>query len=116
MSNYLTLLKIKNILEAHQGRSNPVFSAAIAEELNLNDKASTPLTRSLIKEAIIRFDLPVAAHGGGYYMITSREELKEYTANLRGRIRGIQGRIDAVSGAFERSQVIKKDHQQMELC
>lgn len=78
--------KIKKILEAHKGKNNKIRSREIAEKVGRPSKEDTHSTiRTLIKETIHLFNLPVGATGGGYFLINNEEELDQYKAYLHKR-------------------------------
>lgn len=89
------------ILEQHQGAKHAITSKRIAEQLHL----STRQVRAIIAELVNKGALigaSVDGENGGYYMITSKEELESTRAILRSRAREIFARDAALRRAWQR--------------
>jgi hypothetical protein len=102
MENDQTLLEIKNILKKHKGKANQISAGKIAEMLNLKQEDTHIAPRTLILEAIKKFNVPVAGSSKGYYLITDKEELEEYMHSIDGRIKKMKERKSTVKKAFEK--------------
>jgi hypothetical protein len=84
---------IKNILENHHGKVNPVTSAKIAIAIgNPNEDDTHASTRFKIKNCMKLYNLPVLSYNKGYYYAKTEDELAEYINNLDKRIAGIKER------------------------
>ena len=96
------LFEIKKILEQHKGKANQISAGKIAEMLNLKQEDTHIAPRTLIFKAIKKFNIPLAGSSKGYYLITDKEELKEYMNSIDGRIKKIKERKSTVKKAFEK--------------
>ena len=100
MSNDI-LLEIKKILENHKGKSNAISSGEIARQLGLKQEDTHVEPRQYILEVIIKYKLPVAGTGKGYYLIANKNELEEYQESLDSRIEKIRFRKAMVTKNFK---------------
>jgi hypothetical protein len=93
--------RIKEILETHRGKENQISAGAIGPQIGILEDATHVQVRGLIRQAIERFRLPVAASSRGYYLIKDEHELEEYLRNIDGRIAEMRIRKTLVEEAFE---------------
>ena len=85
--------EIKNILIQHRGKSNAITSREIADKVGISGEDDTyAKTRAMILEAARRYNLPLLAYEGGYYLAETEEEFNKYMENLDSRIEGIEER------------------------
>ena len=93
--------RIKDILLAHQGTDNAITSKGISSMLGLPTEDDTQFaSRTIIWETASRYNLPVVAHGKGYFIATSPDEIASYNANIQRRIAGMQKTRDMVNKNF----------------
>lgn len=79
--------QIRDILMQHCGKSNAITSGEIAVIVGINYEDDTHAqTRAMILDAVIRYNLPLAADNTGYYLITNDSEYYDYMNNLHSRI------------------------------
>lgn len=102
MRNDQALLKIKKIIEKHKGKGNQISSGKIAKMLNLKQEDTHIEPRTLILEAIKKFNIPAAGGSKGYYLITNKEELEEYINSIDRRIKKIEDRKLIIKKAFKK--------------
>ncbi|MCG2776873.1 MAG: hypothetical protein L6406_14460 [Desulfobacterales bacterium] len=100
MSSDAQLNKIKEILEIHRGKENPISAGEIGLQIGIHEDATHVQVRGLILQAIERFNLPVAGGNRGYYLIKDEYELEEYLRNIDGRIDEMRKRKNLVEEAF----------------
>lgn len=81
-------------------KEHPVKSKELEGLLQAEDADGHPASRGLIKVVMEKKGLPLAADGGGYYIISSLDELKQYHNSLQKRINGIMDRQVMVRAAF----------------
>lgn len=80
----------------HFGKANAITAAALAAKLGIDDNASSQYLRKHIRVLVLD-GLPISSSGDGYFMaLPQSAELRAYADNLRGRIKGIQQRLDAI--------------------
>lgn len=96
------LEQLKAILSSHQGKNNPITSAQIASSLNIEEDDTHAKTRTLIRECVQKYNLPVAAGNRGYYLITCSNEYEDYITNLDSRIKGIEDRKEIITKNFKK--------------
>ena len=96
------LLKIKKIMEKHKGKRNQISAGKIAKMLNLKQEDTHIEPRMLILETIKKYKIPIAGGSKGYYLITNKEELKEYTESLERRRQNIEDRKKIIKTAFDK--------------
>lgn len=100
MQSDTQLDKIKEILNNHRGKENPINAGEIGPQIGVYEDATHVQVRGLILQAIEKFSLPVAGGNRGYYLIKDEYELEEYLRNIDGRIDEMQKRKDIVEKAF----------------
>lgn len=99
---------IEDIIRGHVGADNPITSGEISERLGGYDHLdSTPRTREAIRALVHEREMPIAANGSGYFLISSAEELTDYLDSLQSREDKIADRRAAVRNAFAGSTVIR---------
>ena len=76
---------VRDQLERHRGRANPISAGEIAEMLGYPVEGSHVKGRDLVKRCSEKYRIPVGGNTSGYYIITTEDELNEYKANLRSR-------------------------------
>ncbi len=99
---------LRDILLSHKGKENSITSSEIARQLNISDGETHNIVRAMIKRCAYHYHIPLAAYGYGYYVITSREELKEYCHNLSMRANEISKRrekIEEFFGEWEEAEI-----------
>lgn len=84
----------------HIGQHNAIPVAQLAKKIGFEDTASCPALRQIISD-LIDGGMPIGACSRGYFLIRSKDELKEYVANLASRRNEIDRRIRSVRAAFE---------------
>lgn len=89
--------QIKNILMQHRGKSNAITSGEIAVMVGINEDDTHAQTRAMILDAVIRYNLPLAADNTGYYLITNDLEYYDYMKNLNSRIVEISERKNLIT-------------------
>lgn len=101
-----TKKQIIGIIKNHVGKENAITVGEIASLLGRKyyEGMTNPITRSEIKEIISEAKIPIGSCGNGYFIITSYEELRNYVRSLKGRISGINHRINVVRNAFWHSR------------
>ena len=93
---------IRDCLELHKGKNNPVTSAEVSNIIGINEDDTHAQTRSLILATADMYRLPLAANNRGYYLITSDAEYDEYMENLDSRIDGITQRKKIITKNYKR--------------
>lgn len=88
---------VKRIMEKHVGEENAITSWVIASLLGIPDNATTYRTRKILFEAAEELELPLAASGKGYYLISNDQEYNKYMKNLNSRQAGIDKRKEIVT-------------------
>lgn len=93
--------KIRDILLEHKGRENAVASVDIANKIGTDAGASKVKIRKEITQTIIKYKLPIASTGKGYYMLEDNEkDLKRYQKSLDNRAMKIVSRKYIVTDNF----------------
>jgi len=92
--------EIRDILERHRGKANPISAGEITKRLGLRQEDTHVEARQLILEAIEKYRLPVAAGGRGYYYITNEDELRAYAQTLENRAQKILKRRNNIEKFF----------------
>ncbi len=75
---------IKNVLMRHEGRGRAITARELASLVGSNDRAVRLAIRELIADGV-----PVASsteNPGGYFMVTSWQEAREYADSIKGRV------------------------------
>lgn len=95
MSSEATLLEqIRDELLKHRGKRNGIKSPEIAELFGLSKENSRIEPRTKIREAIIKYVLPVVSSTHyGYYLIDNEQELTDYIKSIHGRIDKMNERL-----------------------
>ena len=97
------LENIRDILLQHGGQSNVISARDIANQIGINAGVSMVNIRKLIKDAIIRFELPIASNNRGYYLLENNlEDLRRYQRSLKRRAYEIIERNFIVTRNFMR--------------
>jgi hypothetical protein len=84
--------KVKGMLEKHVGKENAIHAKEIRDAFGIDDGETYIRTRSIIDHVVREYGLPVGALGGGYFVISNEEELKQYLGSLEGRALEIQNK------------------------
>jgi len=95
------LSEIKEIIKKHKGKGKQISAGKIAEMLNLKQEDTHVEPRALILETIKQYRIPIAGGSKGYYLITNKVELEEYTKSLEKRIKNIKNRKRIVETVFD---------------
>ena len=96
------LLRIKEILEAHKGIQNTISSREIEKLLGFRKEDTHVEARTKILETIMKYKLPIAATPAkGYYLVTTKKELDDYTKSLESRINKINTRKESIIAFFD---------------
>jgi len=95
------LNRIKKILEDHVGKEDQISSGDIGREIGIHEDATHVQVRSLIRDAIEEFSLPVGGSSRGYYLIKDEDELKKYIDSIDKRMEKMQERKELIEQAFE---------------
>jgi biotin carboxylase len=86
----MSIEQIRDILLDHKGKRNAIKSKEIAQQINIDRGPSNVTIRTKILETIKTYKIPVAGNPAlGYFLITNKEELKEYQKSLQSRINKI---------------------------
>ena len=94
----MSLEQIRDILLSHRGKENAIKAKDIANQIGIDRGPSSVTIRTKILESIKTFKIPVAGNPAlGYFLITNKDELKDYQKSLQGRIQKI----------FERSLIME---------
>ena len=95
----MSIEQVRDILLDHKGKKNAIKSKEIAKQINIDRGPSNVTIRTKILETIKTYKIPVAGNPAlGYFLITNKEELKEYQKSLQSRINKI----------FERSLIMER--------
>jgi predicted transcriptional regulator len=97
-----------NVIDFIVKANRKVTSDEIKERFDINESTTGNYnTRMLIKQAMkeigVREGIPIGANGGGYFLITTYDEISKYRDNLIRRINGIEDRLVDVIQAWENS-------------
>jgi len=86
----MPLEQIRDILLAHRGKENAIRARDIANQVGIDRGPSSVTIRRKILETIKTYKIPVAGNPAlGYFLITNKEELKDYQKSLQSRINKI---------------------------
>jgi hypothetical protein len=99
--------QVKELLENHRGRNNPITSDEIKAHIGINDINGNLHTRKLITETIEMYNLPVGSTTTpqkGYYWMETNEELNDCVADLDGRIAGMEQRKQMIIKNYKESK------------
>ena len=86
------LEQIRDILQTHIGKESAIASNKIASMLGIEAGASSVTIRSLITKTMIKFQMPIASNGKGYFIIANDSEFSDYMDSLQGRVEKILNR------------------------
>lgn len=92
---------IKEILEDHPGKANQISSGEIGRLIGIKEDATHIRVRTLIRDAIKKYGIPVGGSHKGYYMIQNEDELDNYCQNIDKRIQKMNQRKDIVVLSFK---------------
>lgn len=98
-----TLTAIREILEDHRGKDDPITSREISNQVGIDEPGSFPTTRGAITKLLHEEKIPIGASGNGYFILESEDEIDEYIGNLTRRINGLEERKIAVWEAVKDS-------------
>lgn len=88
-------------LHHHRGPDQAITSAALAGKLGIEDSEAQPKTREAIKVCLRERGLPIVSSGSGYYIPDDEQTVEEHLESLRGRIAGIEERIELIASNWE---------------
>jgi hypothetical protein len=89
-----------NIIEG-RAKSDAITSAELSDRLGLDDGEASPKARDLVRTLITERAIPVRSGSVGYWVCQSEAEAEEYLDTLRGRIAGIETRMDCFEVAWQ---------------
>lgn len=92
--------EVHRALEAHPGRSNAIPADRLREQIPGAEHFANVQMRRLILDTIRTRRAPIGACQGGYYLITSREEMRRYLDALDQRIARMADRRSLVYHAW----------------
>lgn len=95
------LKKARDILLKHQGKKNQIKSKKIAEKLGIFEDDTKAQTRALLFQCAEKYELPLAADQGGYFLIDSDEEYEKYMEDLEKRKKGIEKREKLITKNYK---------------
>lgn len=78
-----------------------ITSAELSDRLGLDDGEASPKARDLVRTLITERAIPVRSGSVGYWVCQSEAEASEYLDTLRGRIAGIETRMDCFEIAWQ---------------
>lgn len=84
-----------------RSRNDAITSAELSDRLSLEDGEASPKAREAVRILIVERGLPVASGNRGYWMCETAAEAEEYTESLRGRIAGIEERLERFESAWD---------------
>lgn len=90
----------ENILRGRD-KDNAITSGELSAQLGLDDGEANPKAREIIRMLLSRDDpLPVAAGNVGYWVCETEAQAAAYRETLRGRIAGIEERLERFDAAW----------------
>ena len=95
------LEKVKQLLEAHQGKGNTISAGEIEQRLGYPTEDTHAKGRRLVERCAKKYVIPVSGDTSGYFIMTNQSELDEYKANLRSRAKKIQDREGLMEKNFK---------------
>ena len=95
------LEKVKQLLEAHQGKGNAISAGEIEQMLGYPTEDTHAKGRKLVERCAKKYDIPVSGDTSGYFIMTNQSELDEYIANLQSRAKKIQERKELMEKNFK---------------
>lgn len=97
-----TLDAIESDLRAAVGKDAAVTSGELAARHVPDDGEANPTTREIVKSVMMRErGLPVVSCSNGYYIPESSETIAEELESLRGRIAGIEERMQLLEDNWQ---------------
>lgn len=94
--------ELQAIISQHVGKDNAITSGELASACGVADSEANPKTREAVKILIRERDVPIGSCSQGYYLMDCRAELEENLEGLRGRIAGIEERMQIMVRAYNR--------------
>lgn len=94
--------KIRDLILKHKGKANAISSKEIAKIVGIKAGASTVSIRGKITETIIKYAIPIGSSGKGYFLITNKDELRDYFVFLENKILGNISRKALINSAYFR--------------
>lgn len=91
--------QVREIIDQHHGSENSITSREINNQINVDNVGSFPSTREIVREIVIKDQIPIVSEpgsNGGYYVAETEEEIDIYVKQLDSRIAGITERKVAV--------------------
>jgi len=83
----MLLEQIRDVLLNHRGKEHAIKARDIANQVGIDRGPSSVTIRTKILETIKTYKIPVAGNPAlGYFLITNKEELKNYQKSLQSRI------------------------------
>ncbi len=102
MTDEHVITAVKDVLEGCRGRDQAITSQELSEQLGgIDNVDSTPKTRSIIRDVMQRYNLPIAGSPDGYFIIQTGEEYRNAQNRLSNRIDGIKHRKTVLQDAWE---------------
>lgn len=95
------LEKVKQLLEAHQGKGNAISAGEIEQTLGYPTEDTHAKGRKLVERCAKKYGIPVSGDTSGYFIMINQTELDEYKANLRSRAKKIQDREEVMEKNFK---------------
>lgn len=93
--------KVREVLLEHVGRESAITSTEIGEEVDIPNGNGNSNVRSSVRELAMDVDEPpIAACNDGYFVISSYDELREYTSVLEKRRRKLDDRRSNTQHSF----------------
>lgn len=91
--------RVKELLMEHHGAGNSISSREIDEQLDLDNVGSFPSTREVVRDIVLKDQIPIVSEpgpNGGYFVPETEAEIETYIEQLNSRIAGITERKVAV--------------------
>lgn len=82
-------------------KDDAIHSGELADKVGIDDGEANPKTREVIRTLMEERGLPIASANCGYWMLESDAQLRIYVNDLRGRIAGIEERIEMVQENYK---------------
>ena len=97
-----TLDRIEADLRNAVGKEAAITSGELAARHIPNDGEANPTTREIVKEVMMRErGLPIVSCSNGYYIPEDRETIDDELESLRGRIAGIEDRMQLLASNWK---------------
>ncbi|MFX1568999.1 MAG: hypothetical protein ACFFCV_11610 [Promethearchaeota archaeon] len=95
--------QIKEILLNHSGKQNAIKSPEIASQIGIDPGPSNVIIRTLITQTLKKYHLPISGNPAlGYYLIETKQELRETLKSLDSRIQEITDRKAYIAASYFR--------------